>query len=193
MEALISDQKKSLRSDLLKKRKCISKLEYENLNKGLKKTATHFLSSAHFSKIFIFHPLLNEPDLRPLIDLDFFHGKTFGLPVLASKEKMSFFEWAKKIPLKKNQFGILEPDLFFGKELFSDEKTAILIPSLALDKKGTRLGMGGGFYDRYLEQNKKAFKIGVIFSEFLVESLPKEDHDIKMDAILTEKKFLTLL
>ena len=106
MEAFISDQKKNLRSDFLKKRNCISKLEYENLNKNLNKTATHFLSSAHFSKIFLFHPLSNEPDLRPLIDLDFFHGKKFGLPVLVSKEKMSFFEWTKKITLKKNHFGI---------------------------------------------------------------------------------------
>ena len=117
MEAFISDQKKNLRSDFLKKRNCISKLEYENLNKNLNKTATHFLSSAHFSKIFLFHPLSNEPDLRPLIDLDFFHGKKFGLPVLVSKEKMSFFEWTKKFTLKKNHFGILEPDPFFATAL----------------------------------------------------------------------------
>ncbi len=190
MEAFIPDQKKKLRSHFLKKRNSISELEYKNLNKCLKKIAFHFLSSYNFSKIFIFHPLLNEPDLRPLIDLDAFCGITFGLPVLASKEKMSFFEWTKKTTLKKNQFGIFEPDPFFAKEISPDEKTTILIPSLALDKKGTRLGMGGGFYDRYLEQNKKAFKIGVAFSEFLIESLPKEDHDIKMDAVLTEEDFI---
>lgn len=190
MEALIQEQKKKLRSEFLKKRKSLSDLEYKKLNKILKITAAHFLSSFRFSKIFIFHPILNEPDLRLLISVEAFGEITFGIPVLLSKEKMTFFEWSKKTPMKKNKLGIFEPNLLFTKELFSDEKTAVIIPSVALDRKGTRLGMGGGFYDRYLEKNKKVFKIGVVFKDFLVENLPKESHDIKMDAILTEEDFI---
>lgn len=87
MEALIQEQKKKLRSEFLKKRKSLSDLEYKKLNKILKITAAHFLSSFRFSKIFIFHPILNEPDLRLLISVEAFGEITLGFLYCSQKKR----------------------------------------------------------------------------------------------------------
>jgi 5-formyltetrahydrofolate cyclo-ligase len=63
----------------------------------------------------------------------------------------------------------------------------IIVPVLAFDKHNHRLGLGGGFYDRFLSQQAQALKIGVAYSwAYLKDSLPHEPHDIKLDRIITE-------
>lgn len=64
----------------------------------------------------------------------------------------------------------------------------IIVPMVAFDKKGTRLGYGGGYYDRLLKDMKDSIKIGIAFSLQELESIKKEDHDIDLDVIITEKK-----
>ncbi len=62
----------------------------------------------------------------------------------------------------------------------------MLVPALAFDKSGARLGRGGGYYDRALAEHTGR-SIGVIREAFVVEQLPTEPHDKKVDAIITEK------
>ena len=61
-----------------------------------------------------------------------------------------------------------------------------LIPSLAFDTAGNRLGQGGGWYDRILSRAPNALKIGVAFACQIIESVPHQAHDVKMDGIVTE-------
>lgn len=63
------------------------------------------------------------------------------------------------------------------------------IPGVAFDLKKGRIGYGGGFYDRVL-RNTQAFKIGVAFSFQIFEELPLEDHDQKVDIVITEKEII---
>jgi 5-formyltetrahydrofolate cyclo-ligase len=62
----------------------------------------------------------------------------------------------------------------------------LLVPGLGFDWSGARLGRGGGFYDRYLE-DKEALRIGLCWSEQIVEKIPVDSHDCYMDFIITEK------
>ena len=62
----------------------------------------------------------------------------------------------------------------------------ILVPAVGLDKKGYRLGMGGGYYDRYLVKAINAKKIAAVYDCQLVDEVIKDDYDIKVDMILTE-------
>ena len=67
----------------------------------------------------------------------------------------------------------------------------LLVPLLAFDKAGFRLGYGGGFYDltlAKLRKEKKIFAIGVAYEDQIVEKLPRDQHDSRLDAILTERK-----
>jgi 5-formyltetrahydrofolate cyclo-ligase len=71
-----------------------------------------------------------------------------------------------------------------------EELDVILIPGLAFDLNGNRLGQGGGWYDRVLARAPHALKIGVCFDCQILESVPHEAHDVKMDFVVTEKRLL---
>lgn len=105
---------------------------------------------------------------------------------------MDFFSWKKEDLLIPNKFGIKEPNQESAKIIKPDKKTLIIIPSVGLDKKGNRLGMGAGYYDRYLEKHTKGITLGCVFSFALLEKIPSENHDIKVHYIITEKEsFMT--
>jgi 5-formyltetrahydrofolate cyclo-ligase len=90
---------------------------------------------------------------------------------------------------KTGKFGILEPADPIWAE--TEEMDLILVPGVAFDRHGNRLGRGGGFYDRLLPLYT-ATRVGICFDLQIVEKLPTEEHDCKMDALLTESKFLAV-
>lgn len=83
-------------------------------------------------------------------------------------------------------FGIQEPVTDSAKEVMSKDIAGFLVPGLAFDQNGIRLGRGQGFYDRALDQTR-AVKVGVSFLDHVVEELPSESWDIRMDYLATEK------
>ena len=89
-------------------------------------------------------------------------------------------------PLVKNKFGVLQP-----KKLNEiNEVDIFLIPGLAFDLNGTRLGRGGGVYDKLLANYTNSYFIGVTYEEYIFDNLPIENHDIKMDALITPSRFI---
>ena len=89
-------------------------------------------------------------------------------------------------PLVKNKFGVLQP-----KKLNEiNEVDIFLIPGLAFDLNGTRLGRGGGVYDKLLADYSDSYFIGVSYDEYIFENLPIENHDIKMNALITPSRFI---
>ena len=105
-------------------------------------------------------------------------GKTLLLPKTYEMGVMKVFVVEDLKSLEKNSFGLHEP-------LETKEQTPdlIIVPAVAFDLKGNRLGFGGGFYDRYLE-GKKISTIGLCYGFQIVENLPKEEHDIPVDRLL---------
>lgn len=82
------------------------------------------------------------------------------------------------------QFGIGEPT---GPELTDLERVQmIIVPGVAFDRMGNRMGRGRGFYDRLLKSTPKAFKVGVAFNFQMVDLVPTEDFDVPMNAVITE-------
>ena len=109
-----------------------------------------------------------------------------ALPAIDFQTKeINFFMYHKNTELKENKFSILEPK---NKDKVIFPKI-ILIPLLGYSKSGFRLGYGGGYYDKYLSKNGigDVKKIGIAFSFQEVEEIPVEDHDERLDWILTEK------
>ena len=109
-----------------------------------------------------------------------------ALPAIDFQTKeINFFMYNKNTGLIENKFSILEPEnkveVIFPKIIF--------IPLLGYTKSGFRLGYGGGYYDKYLSKNGigDVKKIGIAFSFQEVEEIPVEDHDERLDWILTEK------
>lgn len=72
------------------------------------------------------------------------------------------------------------------------ELDLVLVPAVAFARDGNRLGMGAGYYDRFLHKCPQAFKLGVAYEELLQEQLPTDEYDIAVDMLVTESELLTI-
>ena len=134
-----------------------------------------------------------ELDLKILNTFLFTKGFSLSLPFIhKDNELMEFKEWNSSDVLQLNKYGI--------PQMFLDSKTIIpdifLVPLLAFDKCGNRLGYGSGYYDKYfnmLNKTKKRFRtIGVGFSFQKKDKLQTLKTDFCLDAVFTEKRFLNI-
>ncbi len=123
----------------------------------------------------------NEVDLRPLLPL-LWETKRIAVPVCAAKGAMCMSELTEDAPLVKNRYGIEEPATL--KLLPASVFDVIVVPIVAFDANGHRLGHGMGYYDRYLVHTT-ACKIGVAFDCQQVAQIDARPHDVAMDLILT--------
>jgi 5-formyltetrahydrofolate cyclo-ligase len=114
------------------------------------------------------------------------------LPRVVGAGAMDFIEidseWA--IHMEKGELGVLQPCPGYGKVLDGGRigRLAVLVPGIAFDGRGARLGRGGGYYDRFLERTKNidVLKIGVCWSIQIVPSVPTDPHDVHVDCICHE-------
>ncbi len=128
--------------------------------------------------IMIFYPTKYEVNL---LDLTKCSGKKFFLPRVNGLE-LEVCEFGVDTELKKSEFNILEPTSI---PVSPDVLDLVIIPALMADKRGYRLGYGGGFYDRFLSKFKKDFKTIVVIPEKLfVEELPIDEFDQKVDDVV---------
>lgn len=110
--------------------------------------------------------------------------KKILLPVVKNKTQLEIRCYTGKSDLREGAFHIWEP----SGELFTDYdkiETAV-IPGVAFDEKGHRLGRGGGYYDRLLPR-LRAYKLGICFPFQLLDNIPGEAYDIMMDEVITAK------
>ena len=138
--------------------------------------------------VLFFHGIRSEPDTRELIRRALELGKTVALPKTYPKGVMA----ARKIKgfdeLTPSRFGIPEP-AESAPVIGPDELDFIVVPATAYDRKGNRLGRGGGYYDRYLSSTS-AFTCGIIREKMLMSRVPMEKHDIRVRCVVTENEIL---
>ncbi len=149
------------------------------------------LSCASWSqaeKILFYWPLTGEADVRALLQEAQKQGKESYLPLLDTKRPglMEAAAYTGEACLQQGEHGIWQPQNTWV--LAPEELNLILIPALAFDVSGYRLGFGGGYYDRYLLRSQ-AIRLGVCWECCLsLEPLPREKHDIPVHYIMTEEK-----
>ena len=112
-------------------------------------------------------------------------GKRLALPVCFEKGKMTFRYVTGKECLVKGKFSAPEPS-DQCEEYTGGIPTVCVIPAIAFDKNGYRLGYGKGYYDRYLSRFD-VVRVGFSFDELFVDSLPHGKYDAACDAVITEK------
>ncbi|MBN2796566.1 MAG: 5-formyltetrahydrofolate cyclo-ligase [Clostridia bacterium] len=181
--------KKDFRKKMLQIR---SELNEEQVREKSKVITETLLESHLFhekSNIMLYMDFRNEVKTSALIEYVLKHHHLI-LPKVDMKTKTMTLHWIKDISqLVKSKFGILEPTDEY--QIQPDKLDLILAPGVAFDKEGYRLGYGGGFYDRLLEKkNRCTMVIALAFDCQVAEYVPKEDHDFKMDAIITESKVM---
>ncbi len=129
--------------------------------------------------VMIFYPLKKEVNLLPLLE----DSKNFYLPRLKD-ENLEVCLYKKGDKLKTSEFNTQEP---LTQSITADFLDLIFIPALMVSKDFYRLGYGKGYYDKFLADNaKQAFRIVPIPSSLLVDSLPFDEFDVQVDAIIDE-------
>jgi 5-formyltetrahydrofolate cyclo-ligase len=129
----------------------------------------------------------DEVDLDVLRDRWLAEGRRVALPRTTGPSAM-VFHLVTGPPTTTGRFGIAEPDRTAPVAATLD---LVVVPGVAFDPRGGRVGQGAGFYDRWLAATQpRPFTVGVCFAAQLVEEVPRERHDIDLDAVVTEDAVL---
>lgn len=174
--------KKHLRKIALEKRASISPAKREV---AAQKIAENFLEHIKIPPnpvVGIYLAFRDELSLEVLSARFLADGVQISAPSIDFDKKVQVFrEYNTQTKLQKNRYGIIEPSV----DAPVLEPTIVIIPMVAFDRQRNRLGYGGGYYDKYLE-NKDVLKVGVAFSSQEMDHIPSDPHDIRMDKIITE-------
>lgn len=124
-----------------------------------------------------------EIDTRPLLEALLARGHLIALPVTPPRgQALSFRAWVPGTPMARGPLGTQHPAT--GEAVSPDW---LLIPLLAFDRSGARLGYGGGYYDRTLALLRDATAIGVAYAAQEIAEVPMGPYDIRLHAIATER------
>lgn len=180
-------EKSALRKHALDIRNSLSEVERRSKSDQIKSRleSTELFRNSKNILLYLGHG--SEVETLGLIG-EWMKEKNFFLPRLTSSETFMPVRLSSLDDLKPNIFGIPEPasmpdpsDPPIGLDL-------ILVPGVAFDRSGNRIGMGKGFYDRFLAEKKGIPKVALAYSEQILDQLHKEPYDEKVDWILTEKE-----
>jgi len=143
-------------------------------------------------RIACYLPNDGEIDPSSVIERIWSMGKTAYLPVLA-RDRLWFAPAPPGMQLKPNRFGIPEPVVTRSRLVRANRLDLILLPLVAFDLHGNRLGMGGGFYDKSLEfrRGRSGFRaphlLGLAYDFQKIERLPINDWDVPLDGFVTDR------
>ncbi|GAA4251834.1 5-formyltetrahydrofolate cyclo-ligase [Azospirillum formosense] len=135
-------------------------------------------------------PLGSELDVRPLLLHLRTGGRSIALPVSGPRgQALTFRDWDPVLPLAAGRYGIQEP----GADRPEVVPAVLLVPMLAFDRSGHRLGYGAGYYDRTLDALRAirpVLAVGMAFAVQEMDAVPHGAHDERLDWILTERETL---
>jgi len=191
-----SDSKTLLRQDLRKKRSALSLQQRMNHDLAIQKHMLTLVQTQGARKIACYWPFNGEPDLIPLCRDLLDEGCEIALPVISENERgsMQFFSWQKDTQLIKNRFGIFEPTT--NAPVRISEFDILIIPLVAYDLEGNRVGMGAGYYDRYLEAlrtQQAPLRVGAAYSLQELAAIERNKWDIPLHGIVNERGWFTFV
>lgn len=184
------EEKRLLRNKILSIRNSLDKetkdaMDYEIYNK--------LINSELYMKarsIFIYLSFGSEIETNKIINKALKDEKEVYIPKIYKEDRsMKAIRLNSFNDLKENSMGILEP-INEGNYIEKEEIDLIVVPGVVFDFKGNRIGYGGGYYDRYLEDIKEiSNKLVLAYDSQIVDFIQPEPHDISFDYILTNTKF----
>lgn len=139
-------------------------------------------------RIALYQAVNGEVDLNALWRSADIQKKRCYFPAINADQTLSFLPVTPDTPWIQNQFGIREPDLNHALAIAPQALDIIFVPLTVFDKQGTRLGMGGGYYDRTLAVQRAALLIGVAYEFQRLPFLKPQPWDVPLDAIITQRR-----
>lgn len=186
-------EKDSIRKQIIEQRDSI---DINTKNQYDKNIFNSLVKSEWYKKantIFAFVSFKSETDTHEIIKYAIQDGKTICVPRIKSKQKgIEIFKIDSFDQLEKGYFGILEP-LESCIAVDSKDIDLILMPGVAFDRQGGRLGYGAGFYDRFLSNMSNSVdKIAVAYHFQVLDNIPMDEHDVRINGIVTEEETIRI-
>lgn len=186
------ESKRILRQEMLKLRMALSEQEVREKSFLIKEKLFGLSEFKEAGLIMFYVSFKNEVRTEEMIEEAMAAGKRIALPVTTStKEIKPYLVFDLKKDLVPGRYGIPEPRIDRNREVEAREIDLIVVPGLAFDRRGYRLGFGAGYYDRFLRSlyasQPRPFCFGLAYEFQVVPLLPSEGHDEKLDMVITEK------
>ncbi|MDE5423115.1 5-formyltetrahydrofolate cyclo-ligase [Ancylomarina sp. DW003] len=179
---MIDEEKKRIRREIRNLKKTVSLEEKTNRSVGILKKVEQLPEFAAAKTVMLYWAMTDEVQTSDFV-IKWARSKRVILPCVNGNDlDLRVFRGEEDLIAGEN-FGIPEP----SGELFTayEEIDLILVPGVAFDVENNRMGRGKAYYDKLLS-SLKAYKLGVCFDFQLLESVPTDEHDIKMDKIISE-------
>ncbi len=138
----------------------------------------------------LYQPASDEFDALPIAELARARGMDIYLPVI-DDQRLRFALWAPDADLLPNRYGIPEPDAQ-ARRIEPSELDLLLMPLVGWDRRGGRLGMGGGYYDRTLATVARPTLAGLAYAAQEVGAVPTDPWDVPLDYVLTERELVSI-
>lgn len=175
-------RKSELRQLIRERKRPFTRQQLEEWSLAIQERLMHHPRIVNAQTILLYHALPDEVSTLSLLNT--WQNKTLLLPRVIDNEQMEVRRYTRPEDLQQGAFGIMEP----CGELFTDYAAidVAIIPGMAFDAKGHRLGRGKGYYDRFLSLAPAIYKIGICFPFQLVDNVPVNENDVWMDEVIGE-------
>jgi 5-formyltetrahydrofolate cyclo-ligase len=189
--------KRRLRKDFIKKRDSIHPEQKRIKEAAIEKRLFSLNEFREAGSILLYVSFRSEVNTMNYLEDVLSLGKTLILPrVDARHRSLRLFDVKNVAQLSPGYMGILEPGIENASEVSLGSVDLVIIPGTGFDTLGSRIGYGGGYYDRLLSYESKQLAkvdkhivtIALAFEEQISDNIPTEPHDIKVDMIVTEKR-----
>ena len=192
----MNDNKSALRSEILKKRNAVPKNEIETLSRVIMQKVADLFKSVDIKLVMCYMDFKNEVMTGDFIRECLALGKRVALPLvekgLDGRKIISAYEIKdEQRDVTPGAYGILEPNPAVTKPVKPTDIDLVIVPGVAFDEAKCRIGYGAGYYDRFLlKVRQDCIKTAPAFELQLVDKVPREEHDIPVDIIITEKRII---
>ena len=190
-EAVLAENKKALRASIKQKRRALS-IEYRQQASRKMQAELTRLPCYQAEYIMLYMAMQDEVQLDELIAMVLKDGKKAAIPLVTGAGLMEAVELSDMADLVPDKYGIKTVSEEKRRLIAPDKIDLIIVPGVAFDKAGHRLGMGGGFYDRFMLRASRAVRTALAYDCQLLAVVPAEVHDLTVDYIITEKQNIAL-
>jgi 5-formyltetrahydrofolate cyclo-ligase len=181
--------KYQIRQEILRIRNSLSEPEIIHRSNIISRKVLSTKEFKNAQSIGIYYPIRSEVKTFGIIRHSLDTKKTIGLPRVIDSKRIEFFRIIEKsleeIKFTKGKYGILEN---VKSDSILEEMDLLIIPGIAFDLQGNRIGYGKGYYDRFLSSRKVNYIIGLAFENQIIKKIPYTEYDIPVDLLFTEKR-----
>lgn len=180
------ETKKDIRDRIRKKRKSLLPEQRQAYGRQITEQVIRHPFFQREEEIYCYVSFGEEVPTFELIKSALKMGKKVAVPRVIVDNNMEFYYIDSLKELKTGHFGILEPEAAAEKRA-EGRQGLVLLPGMAFDRNGNRIGYGKGFYDTYLSAHPQLGRIALAYSLQCVEWIPADVHDVRVEAVITEK------